>query len=126
VVIGSVNAVLPDPTIIDYTATKAALANLTKGLSKEFGAKNIRANAIRPGPVSTDLWLGENGMASQFAARSGASTEDILKSVVADAPTGRFTTPQEVADLAVFLASDPSANITGADIRIDGGYVTTV
>ncbi len=44
----------------------------------------------------------------------------------ASAATGRFTTPQEVADLTVFLASDRSANITGSDIRIDGGYVTTL
>jgi len=46
--------------------------------------------------------------------------------VVAGSATGRFTTPQEVADLTVFLASDRSANITGSDVRIDGGYVTTL
>jgi NAD(P)-dependent dehydrogenase (short-subunit alcohol dehydrogenase family) len=59
VVIGSVNAVLPDPAIIDYSATKAALATLTKGLSKEFSPRGIRVNVISPGPVSTELWLGD-------------------------------------------------------------------
>jgi NAD(P)-dependent dehydrogenase (short-subunit alcohol dehydrogenase family) len=46
--------------------------------------------------------------------------------VSAGAPTGRFTTPEEVADLAVFLASSRSGNTTGADVRIDGGYVATI
>jgi NAD(P)-dependent dehydrogenase (short-subunit alcohol dehydrogenase family) len=104
IVIGSVNAVLPEPTIIDYTATKTALANLTKGLSKEFGPNEIRVNTISPGPVSTDLRFGTGGMAAQVGAASGSSPEDVVKSVGAAAATGRFTTPQEVADLAVFLA----------------------
>ncbi|MDT5076636.1 MAG: hypothetical protein QOJ80_1273 [Mycobacterium sp.] len=50
----------------------------------------------------------------------------VVASVSAGAPMGRFTTPQEVADLAVFLASNRSGNTTGADVRIDGGYVATV
>lgn len=126
VVIGSVNAVLPDVPILDYSATKAALANLTKGLSKEFGPKGIRANVISPGPVATELWLGDSGVAKQFASAGGTSSDQVVQSVSALAVTGRFTTPAEVADLAVFLATDRSANITGADVRIDGGYVTTV
>jgi NAD(P)-dependent dehydrogenase (short-subunit alcohol dehydrogenase family) len=126
VMIGSVNATLPEWNIVDYSATKAALANYAKSLSKEFGPKGIRVNTVSPGPVATDLWLADNGIAAQFAAASGASSDEVVQSVSASAATGRFTTPQEVADLAVFLASDRSANITGADIRIDGGYVTTI
>jgi NAD(P)-dependent dehydrogenase (short-subunit alcohol dehydrogenase family) len=126
VMIGSVNATLPEWNIVDYSATKAALANYAKSLSKEFGPKGIRVNTVSPGPVATDLWLADNGIAAQFAAASGASSDEVVQSVSASAATGRFTTPQEVADLAVFLASDRSANITGADVRIDGGYVTTL
>jgi len=126
VMIGSVNATLPEWNIVDYSATKAALANYAKSLSKEFGPKGIRVNTVSPGPVATDLWLADDGIAAQFAAASGASSDEVVQSVSASAATGRFTTPQEVADLAVFLASDRSANITGADIRIDGGYVTTI
>jgi len=126
VMIGSVNATLPEWNIVDYSATKAALANYAKSLSKEFGPKGIRVNTVSPGPVATDLWLADDGIAAQFAAASGASSDEVVQSVSAGAATGRFTTPQEVADLAVFLASDRSANITGADIRIDGGYVTTI
>jgi len=126
VMIGSVNATLPEWNIIDYSATKAALANFAKSVSKEFGPKGIRVNTISPGPVSTDLWLADNGIAEQFAAASGATANEVVDSVVAGSATGRFTTPQEVADLAVFLAGDRSTNITGSDIRIDDGYVTTL
>jgi NAD(P)-dependent dehydrogenase (short-subunit alcohol dehydrogenase family) len=126
VMIGSINATLPEWNIVDYSATKAALANYAKSLSKEFGPKGIRVNTISPGPVSTDLWLAEDGVAAKFASASGATADDVVASVSAGAPTGRFTTPQEVADLTVFLSSSRSGNTTGADVRIDGGYVATV
>jgi NAD(P)-dependent dehydrogenase (short-subunit alcohol dehydrogenase family) len=126
VMIGSVNAALPEWNIVDYSATKAALANFAKSVSKEFGLNGIRVNTISPGPVATDLWLADGGIAEQFAAASGATPDQVVDSVVAGSATGRFTTPQEVADLAVFLAGERSANITGSDIRIDGGYVTTL
>ena len=126
VMIGSINATLPEWNIVDYSATKAALANYTKSLSKELGPKGIRVNTISPGPVSTPLWLDQGGMADRVAEASGATAEQVLQAVVAGSATGRFTTPQEVADLTVFVASDRSANITGSDVRIDGGYVTTI
>ena len=125
VMIGSVNATLPEWNIVDYSATKAAMANFAKSVSKEFGPKGIRVNTISPGPVSTDLWLADGGIAEQFAAATGATSDEIIDSVGAGAPTGRFTTPAEVADLVAFLTSDRATNITGADFRIDGGYVTT-
>jgi len=126
VMIGSVNATLPEWNIVDYSATKAALANFAKSLSKEFGPKGIRINTVSPGPVSTDLWLAADGIAAQFAAASGVTPDEIVSSVGAGSATGRFTTPAEVADLVVFLTGDRAANITGSDIRIDGGYVTTL
>lgn len=126
VMMGSVNATLPEWNIVDYSATKAAMANFAKSLSKEFGPKGIRVNTISPGPVSTDLWLADGGIAEQFATASGATPDEVVRSVSAGAATGRFTTPAEVADLVVFLTSDQAANITGADIRIDGGYVPTI
>jgi len=126
VMIGSVNATLPEWNIVDYSATKAALANYAKSLSKEFGPKGIRVNTVSPGPVSTDLWLADDGIAARFASASGATPDDVVASVSAGAPTGRVATPPEVAGLAVFLASRRSGNTTGSDVRIDGGYVTTV
>ncbi|VVJ18007.1 3-oxoacyl-[acyl-carrier protein] reductase (EC [Amycolatopsis camponoti] len=125
VTIASINASLPDPGVIDYSAAKAALINFTKSVSKEFGPHGIRANAINPGPVATRLWLGSGGVAETIAATTGANPESVAEEAAAHAVTGRFTQPAEVANLAAFLASDRVAgNITGAAFAIDGGYST--
>ncbi|HEV7482915.1 MAG TPA: SDR family NAD(P)-dependent oxidoreductase [Solirubrobacterales bacterium] len=69
--VASVNAFFqPDAATIDYGAAKAALVNLTKTLSQEFGPKGVRVNAVSPGPVATDLWLGEHGVAETVAKAS--------------------------------------------------------
>jgi len=125
VTIGSVNAFLPDPGVIDYSATKAAVWNLSKSLSKEFGPQGLRFNTISPGPVATPLWLGETGVAATVAKSMGVSFDEARRRIIADAggfSTGRFTEPEEVADLVVLLASDRAGNVTGADFLIDGGF----
>lgn len=127
--IASVNAFYqPDGATIDYGAAKAALVNLTKSLSQEFGPRGIRVNAISPGPVSTDLWLGEDGVAATVGRRAGigaAAARASIVSAMGGIPTGRFTTPEEVATLAALLASDRSGNVTGANYVIDGGLIKT-
>jgi NAD(P)-dependent dehydrogenase (short-subunit alcohol dehydrogenase family) len=117
----SINATLPDPLVIDYSAAKAALRNLSKALSKEFGPKGVRVNSVSAGPVATGLWLGEGGVAETVAAAQGGAPDQIVNQAVRDTATGRFTRPEEIADLIVFLASDRAANITGVDYVIDGG-----
>jgi NAD(P)-dependent dehydrogenase (short-subunit alcohol dehydrogenase family) len=128
VTIGSVNAFLPDPLVIDYSTAKAAVWNLSKALSREFGPDGIRFNTISPGPVETPLWLGEHGVAATLAAASGTDIETARKQAVADSgfSTGRFTRPEEVADLVLLLASDRAGNVTGADYLIDGGLIKTL
>lgn len=121
----SVNSSLSDPTVIDYSAAKAALASFSKALSKELAPRGIRVNTVSPGPVATALWLGDVGVAATLSRASGAKPEDIVDQAAHQSPTGRFTQPNEVADLVVLLASDRTANITGADIRVDGGLVPT-
>jgi NAD(P)-dependent dehydrogenase (short-subunit alcohol dehydrogenase family) len=121
----SVNAVLPDPAVIDYSAAKAALANFSKALSKEVGGRGIRVNTVSPGPVATSLWLGDSGVAQTVGQASGQDPKDVAAAAARQSLTGRFSQPAEVADLIVLLASDRTANVTGADIRIDGGLVTT-
>ena len=125
VTISSVNAFLPDPGVIDYSAAKGALANLCKSLSKELGP-GIRVNTVSPGPVRTDLWLGSGGVAATVGGASGTDPGDVVRRQEAEASTGRFTDPHEVADLVLFLASDRSANTTGSDFVVDGGLITTL
>jgi NAD(P)-dependent dehydrogenase (short-subunit alcohol dehydrogenase family) len=121
----SVNAALSDPFVIDYSAAKAALASFSKALSKEVGGKGVRVNTISPGPVATDLWFGDKGVAATVGRAMGAPPDEIARGAAAETVTGRFSTPEEVAALVVVLASDISANVTGSDIRIDGGLIPT-
>jgi NAD(P)-dependent dehydrogenase (short-subunit alcohol dehydrogenase family) len=127
--IASVNAFYqPDGATIDYGASKAAVANLTKSLAQELGPKGIHVNAVSPGPVSTDLWLGDHGVAATVAAATGvdaATARDRIVAGMGGFATGRFSTAEEVATLVVMLASERTANVTGANFIIDGGLIKT-
>jgi NAD(P)-dependent dehydrogenase (short-subunit alcohol dehydrogenase family) len=125
--VASVNSFFhPDGFVIDYGAAKAALLNLAKALSQELGPKGIRINSISPGPVATDLWLGEHGVAATIAAATGSTADAVREQAVASMPTGRFTTPEEVATLVALLASPRTANVTGSNYIIDGGLIKTM
>ena len=100
--------------------------NFSKSLSKEVGPHGVRVNTVSPGPVATDLWLGNRGVASTLSNTLGGSPTDYQQNAVHDTATRRFTRPEEVADLIVFLASDRSGNITGADYIIDGGLTQSL
>ncbi len=127
--VASVNAFYhPDSAVMDYGAAKAALVNLTKALSQEFGPKGIRLNSVSPGPVGTSFWLGPQGVAATVAKATGVDADTARERIVAGMggiPTGRFTTPEEVATLVVLLASERTANVTGANFVIDGGLIKT-
>lgn len=125
VMISSVNSTLADPMVIDYCATKAALSSFAKALAKELGPHGVRVNTISPGPVATDLWLGDNGVAQTIAAATAGDPKAVAAQAAAQMVTGRFTTPDEIAGAVMFLASEAAANMTGADIRIDGDLVPT-
>ena len=128
--IGSADfSVLPDGSTVDYGVAKAAVGKLTRALAYEFGLRGIRVNAVSPGPVGTDQWLGEAGVAELVAAARGVNLGDGSESIVSNVggiATGRFTSPEEVAALVIFLASPLAANITGANYVIDGGLERTV
>jgi NAD(P)-dependent dehydrogenase (short-subunit alcohol dehydrogenase family) len=126
VTVCSVNATIPDPGVIDYSAAKAALRSFSKSLSKELGPQGVRVNTVSPGPVETALWLGPGGVADTVGQAQGADPDAVKAAAVAGTPTGRFTHPAEVAQLVVLLASETAGNVTGADVVIDGGLVTTM
>jgi NAD(P)-dependent dehydrogenase (short-subunit alcohol dehydrogenase family) len=124
--IASVNSFFePDAATIDYGAAKAAVVNLSKSLSQEFGPRGIRVNCVSPGQVSTDLWLGEHGVAETFARATGVDADTIRETAVSAIATGRFSTPEEVATLVTMLASGRLANVTGVNYVIDGGLIKT-
>lgn len=113
----------PLPFMSAYAATKAALVNLTVGLSKSLANTGITVNTISPGIIATD---GVKNFYRGMAARFGWGNEwsDIEHHVLTDVlpnPTGTLGTVQEVADLIAFVASPLAGYINGANLRIDGG-----
>ncbi|MCF3128903.1 SDR family NAD(P)-dependent oxidoreductase [Streptomyces olivochromogenes] len=127
--ISSINARLPFPMVVDYSAAKAALTSLTKSLSEEFAPRGVRVNSVAPGPVRTPFWTAPGGFADAMAAQAGTTAQEAIDVVVPQSmgiSTGRVTEPHEVADLTLFLASPLAGNITGAEFTIDGGQVKTL
>lgn len=94
-----------------YGATKAAVVAMTAGLARELGPHGVRVNAISPGVVETD-------MVREFL------TPAVKERVLTRFPLGRLATADDVARMAVFLASDAAAFVTGQNVAIDGGFLT--
>ena len=129
--VASVNAFFqPDAGTIDYGAAKAALLNLSKSLAQEFGPKGIHINCVSPGPVATELWLGDHGVAATVAAANGhrrrrRPRKPSSRASAASRPAAS-PRPEEVATLVTLLASARTANVTGANYVIDGGLIKTL
>ncbi len=106
------------PNRYAYGATKAAIIGLTKAVAADFIKQGIRANAICPGTIQSPSL---DQRVAALAKASGQSREEVHRGFVDRQPLGRLGTPQEVASLAVFLASDESSYITGQPYVVDGG-----
>lgn len=108
--VSSIGGVSPETGLGIYSVSKAALVSLTQVMAKEWGAHGIRANVICPGFIKTDfsqvLW----------------SNEAVMQQVLARQPIPRLGTAEEVANLALFLASPEAAFCTGGVYMVDGGY----
>ena len=102
---------------VAYGASKGAVTIMTKGMAADLAADNIRVNCICPGVVETDLVAD--------VIRKAPNPELVRKTRVALHPLGRFGQPHDVAECAVYLASDESSWVTGAAFPIDGGYTAT-
>ncbi|MEU7240608.1 3-oxoacyl-ACP reductase FabG [Streptomyces sparsogenes] len=109
ITLSSVSGVYGNPGQGNYSASKAGMVAMTRALAKEVGRYGIRANAVAPGMIETDM--------------TGALSGDQRDRAVAAIPLGRFGTAEEVAEAVSFLASDKAAYITGSVLQIDGGIV---
>jgi 3-oxoacyl-[acyl-carrier protein] reductase len=108
--ISSVASTAAPPNASVYSATKAAVDAVTRSLAKELGPRRIRVNAINPGIVATE------GLKA-----AGIEESDFRKQAEAQTPLGRIGQPEDIAPVAVFLASDDSAWITGETLHVSGG-----
>lgn len=106
------------PLLTHYCATKAAVILFTKGLALELASHNILVNSICPGSVMTDMTVKESEWASLI---TGEAPQDILKKWEGAIPLKRYAEPADIANVAVFLASEYSSYMTGQAINVTGG-----
>ena len=113
IIISSIAAIKGSPILGAYNISKAADVMIVKNIAAEFGHKNIRANSIAPGLIKTDF------------ARALWENPDILKTVLSSTPMQRIGVPDEIAGVAVMLASEAGNYINGQTIVVDGGTTIT-
>jgi len=116
--ISSVEGKHGKPVVTPYTAAKHAINGLTKSVAREVGTLGITVNAICPGLVLTDL-LRDNG--PSVAAGMGITFDELVDMYAQDSALKRPNTPEEIAALALLLASEEGGGITGAILSVDGG-----
>lgn len=105
--IASVSGIIGNPGQSNYAAAKAGMIGMTKSVARELASKGITCNAIAPGYIETDM--------------TGSLPEKTLEQAMAQIPLGRMGRPEEIAKMALFLASDDAAYITGQTLCVDGG-----
>jgi 3-oxoacyl-[acyl-carrier protein] reductase len=116
----------PSLTNAAYSVTKAAQLSLSRVFADAYAKQNVLVNAVAPGPVSSELWMAEGGLADQNAEAAGVSRDEALRAQEAKVPLGRFAEPEEIADVVAFLCSERTSAVTGAAWSADGGAVSIV
>ncbi len=108
------------PAYWELTASAANAADLamTSALAEQYGPRGILVNAVNPGPVATERW---DGLVHAYARDMGVSLEEASDQAIKSIPLGRICTPEEVAAVVVFVASERASFMNGASITLDGG-----
>ncbi|MFI8735458.1 SDR family oxidoreductase [Ectopseudomonas toyotomiensis] len=125
--VSSIQRMMPLPeSTTAYAAAKAALTTYSKSLAREVTPKGVRVLSVAPGWIETEASI---RFAERLAEEAGTDYEGgrrIVMEAIGELPLGRPATPQEVADLIVFLASPRAASVSGSEHRIDGGTISTL
>ncbi len=106
-----------------YSVTKSAQLSLSRVFAETWAARGVNVNAVAPGATASPLWMADGGMADQTAAMRGLTREQAMDAQRERIPQGRFATPEEVADVIVFLCSAAAGAVVGAAWSVDGGTV---
>ncbi len=118
ILMGSLNSWRGDGNITGYVASKHAVLGITRSAAIDLGSRGIRVNAIGPGPVATEAL---RGRMTERAHGGGPPLETALAAAAALTSLGRIATVEDVADVALFLAGELSAAVTGQLLAVDGG-----
>jgi 3-oxoacyl-[acyl-carrier protein] reductase len=110
--IASTAGVRPRPGLTVYNSSKGAVINMSKSMAAEFGPDKIRVNCVNP------VFSPETGLSADFAG--GTVSEEAKKRFLATIPLGRFSTPLDVANASLYLASDEASMVSGVCIEVDG------
>jgi len=110
--IASTAGIRPRPGLTVYNSSKGAVINMSKSMAGEFGPDKIRVNCVNP------VFSPETGLSAEFAG--GTVSEEAKKRFMATIPLGRFSTPLDVANACLYLASDEAAMVSGVCIEVDG------
>jgi 3-oxoacyl-[acyl-carrier protein] reductase len=116
----------PSLTNAAYSVTKAAQLSLSRVFANAYAAHGVLVNAVAPGPAATPLWTAEGGMGDQTGTVRGVSPQEAMEMHAQSVPLGRFATPEEIADVIVFLCSELASAVTGAAWSADGGAVPVI
>jgi len=121
ITLASVAAHIGQVAHANYCSTKAGVLGYTRALALDLAPYNVRVNSVSPG--ATDTPMLQSDVAKQARDR-GLSYEEVKKEFESEGVMGRWATPEEIATGILFLATEESSYITGADLRIDGGWTT--
>jgi 3-oxoacyl-[acyl-carrier protein] reductase len=126
VTVSSSSGKRPSQRNVAYAVSKAATLSLSRAFADHYAGRGVLVNAITPGPIATELWVGPGGLADQTAQAQGLTREQVLASTAAGIPLGRLGRDQEVAAVIVFLCSEAASFVTGAAWSVDGGIVPVI